>query len=458
MGLIKAAKDAVTTMLQDQWREYFYCDSLSSDVLVVKGRKKVNNGRNANKGNDNIITDGSIIAVNEGQCMIIVDQGQVVEFCADAGEFVYDNSTEPSLFSGNLEESIMDTFKTVGKRFTFGGATAKDQRVYYFNIKENMSNLFGTATPIPFRVVDANIGLDVDISIRCNGEYSFRICDPLLFYKNVCGNVSQSFEKSQIASQLKAELMNAMQPAFAKISAMGVRYSAVPAHSMELAEILNQELSSKWRELRGIEIVSLNIRGMNASEEDEKMIKELQKKAVYRNPGMAAAELASAQADAMRAAASNKAAGPMMAFANMNMAAQAGGVQAGQLFQMSGQSYGQGQLGNQQPTAAQMGFTPMQPSSQAGTPAAGWTCSCGKADNKGKFCGECGAKKPADAGWTCSCGTVNQGKFCMECGARKPAGAVAYRCDKCGWEPKDPTKPPKFCPECGDIFNDDDVK
>ena len=293
MGLIKAAKDAITTMLEDQWREYFYCDSLSSDVLVVKGRKKVSNGRGANKGNDNIITDGSIIAVNEGQCMIIVDQGQVVEFCADAGEFVYDNSTAPSLFSGNLEESIMDTFKAVGKRFTFGGATAKDQRVYYFNIKENMSNLFGTATPVPFRVVDANIGLDVDISIRCNGDYSFRICDPLLFYKNVCGNVADRFEKSQIASQLKSELMNAMQPAFAKISAMGVRYSAVPAHSMELAEILNKELSSKWKDLRGIEIVSMNIRGMNASEEDEKMIKELQKKAVYRNPNMAAAELAS---------------------------------------------------------------------------------------------------------------------------------------------------------------------
>ena len=454
MGLIKAAKDAITTMLEDQWREYFYCDSLSSDVLVVKGRKKVSNGRGANKGNDNIITDGSIIAVNEGQCMIIVDQGQVVEFCADAGEFVYDNSTEPSLFSGNLEESIMDTFKAVGKRFTFGGATAKDQRVYYFNIKENMSNLFGTATPVPFRVVDANIGLDVDISIRCNGDYSFRICDPLLFYKNVCGNVADRFEKSQIASQLKSELMNAMQPAFAKISAMGVRYSAVPAHSMELAEILNKELSSKWKDLRGIEIVSMNIRGMHASEEGEKVIKELQKKAVYRNPNMAAAELASAQADAMRAAASNQAAGPMMAFAGMNMAAQAGGVQAGQLFQMGGQQAG----GQAQPTAAQMGFTPMQPASQAGVAAAGWTCSCGKTDNKGKFCGECGAKKPADAGWTCSCGTVNQGKFCMECGAKKPAGAVAYRCDKCGWEPEDPTKPPKFCPECGDIFNDEDVK
>lgn len=459
MGLIKAAKDAIGSMLADQWREYFYCDSLSNDILVVKGQKRVNSGRNSNKGSDNIITDGSIIAVNEGQCMIIVDQGQIVEFCADAGEFVYDNSTEPSLFSGELSETIMNTFKVVGKRFTFGGNTGKDQRVYYFNIKEIMSNLFGTAVPIPFRVVDANIGLDVDISIRCNGEYSFRICDPLLFYKNVCGNVSGRYEKAQMASQLKAELMSAMQPAFARISAMGVRYSAVPAHTAELTDFLNQELSDKWKELRGIEIVSMTIRGMNASEEDEQMIKDLQRTAVFRNPGMAAATLTTAQAEAMKAAASNTATGPMMAFANMNMAAQAGGVQAGTLYQMAGQ-------GQQAPTAAQMGFMPTgqgaggagQGSSGQVQAVPGWTCSCGKADNRGKFCMECGTKKPQDAGWTCSCGTVNQGKFCMECGSRKPAGAVAYRCDKCGWEPEDPTKPPKFCPECGDVFDDSDVK
>ncbi len=454
MGLIKAAKDAIGSMLADQWREYFYCDSLSNDILVVKGQKRVNSGRNSNKGSDNIITDGSIIAVNEGQCMIIVDQGQIVEFCADAGEFVYDNSTEPSLFSGELSETIMNTFKVVGKRFTFGGNTGKDQRVYYFNIKEIMSNLFGTAVPIPFRVVDANIGLDVDISIRCNGEYSFRICDPLLFYKNVCGNVSGRYERSQMASQLKAELMSAMQPAFARISAMGVRYSAVPAHTAQLTDFLNQELSDKWRELRGIEIVSMTIRGMNASEEDEQMIKDLQRTAVFRNPGMAAATLTTAQAEAMKAAANNTATGPMMAFANMNMAAQAGGVQAGTLYQMAGQ-------GQPAPTAAQMGFMPTgqnQGGSGQTQAAAGWTCSCGKTDNKGKFCMECGSKKPQDAGWTCSCGTVNQGKFCMECGSRKPAGAVAYRCDKCGWEPQDPTKPPKFCPECGDIFDDSDVK
>lgn len=449
MGLIKAAKDAVGGLLADQWREYFYCDSLSNDILVIKGQKRAGRGRGSNtKGSDNIITDGSVIAVNEGQCMILVDQGEIVEFCAEPGEFVYDHSTEPSLFYGNLGEGLRKTFSAIGKRFSFGGDTGKDQRVYYFNVKENMSNLFGTANPIPFRVVDANIGLDVDISIRCNGEYSFKMVDPLLFYKNVSGNVPDRYVKAEIAGQLKAELLTAMQPALAKVSAMGVRYSAVPAHSQELAQFLNQELSEKWRQLRGIEIVMMNIRGLNASEEDEQMIKELQRTAVFRNAGMAAANLSTAQAEAMKAAASNKSAGPMMAFAGMNMANTAGGFNAGQLYQMSG---GQGQPS--QPTPEQMGFA-----AAGGQQAGGWTCQCGQAGNQGRFCEECGSPKPVEGGWTCDCGTVNKGKFCMECGAKKPAGAYLYRCDKCGWEPQDPAHPPKFCPECGDIFDENDRK
>ena len=321
MGLIKAAKDAIGSLMADQWREYFYCDALSNDVLVVKGQKRVNEGRNSNtKGSDNIISNGSIIAVNEGQCMIIVDQGGIVEFCADAGEFLYDSSTEPSLLYGSLGENIKESFNILGRRLTFGGNTAKDQRVYFFNIKEIMGNLFGTANPIPFRVVDTNIGLDVDIAIRCNGEYSFKIVDPLLFYKNVCGNVVDSYKRAEIIGKMKSELLAALQPAFAKISAMGVRYSAIPAHSLELSRAMNEELSALWSELRGIEIVDLSINSVKASEEDEQMIKDLQKTAVFRNAGMAAANLSTAQADAMKLAAANTATGPMMAFAGMNMA------------------------------------------------------------------------------------------------------------------------------------------
>lgn len=413
MGLIRAAKESISSMLAEQWREYFYCDSLSNEVLALKASKKVKKGKTSNTVDDNIITNGSIIAVNEGQCMIIVDQGQVVEFCADPGEFVYDASTEPSMLYGDLEITVEASVKKAIERFTFGGAPAKDQRVYYFNLKENTANLFGTANPVPFRVVDNNIGLDVDIAVRCNGEYSFRIVDPLVFYANVCGNVMSTYKKADIAGQMKAELLTALQPAFARISAMGVRYSAVAAHTMELTEALKQELSTKWRELRGIELVSMAINSIKASEEDEEMIKNLQKTAVLRNTSMAAATLTEAQAEAMKAAASNTATGPMMAFAGMNMAAMSGGMDANQLYAM--------------------GMQPQQMQPQVQT------------------------QPLAQKGWACSCGNVNLGKFCSECGQRKPAGAPLYRCDKCGFEPVDPTKPPKFCPECGDAFDDSDV-
>lgn len=441
MGLIKAVTGAIGGVVSDQWLEYFYCDSLDEDILVTKGQKKTKGRASNNKGEENIISNGSIVAVNEGQCMIIVDQGKVVEVCAEAGEFRYDTSSEPSLLYGSLGENIKKTFSTLGKRITFAGDTAKDQRVYFFNTKEIMGNKYGTANPVPFRVVDNNIGLDIDIAIRCNGEYSYKIIDPILFYTNVCGNVRDNYERSEIDSQLKTELMTALQPAFAKISAMGIRYSAVPAHTMELADALNEVLSEKWTQLRGIEIVSFGINAMKASEEDEAMIKELQKNAVLRNPNMAAATLAGAQAEAMKAAASNTSTGPMMAFAGMNMATQAGGMNAQQLFQMG---------------AAQQAAAPAP--AAAPVAVAGWTCSCGKSGNTGKFCSECGSPQPVADGWTCSCGAVNKGKFCSECGAKKPAGAPLYQCDKCGWKPEDPANPPKFCPECGDPFDDNDVQ
>lgn len=431
MGLIKAMKSAVSSVAADQWKEFFYCDALDNEVLASKARKRVNGGRGSNtKGDDNIISNGSVVAVNEGQCMIIVDQGKVVEFCAEAGEFVYDTSSEPSLFCGSFGESLADTFETIGKRFTFGGDTAKDQRVYFFNTKEIMGNKYGTSSPVPFRVVDANIGLDIDITLRCNGEYSYRITDPLLFYKNVCGNISGDFMKSEIESQLKTELLSALQPAFARISELGVRYSLIPKHTTELMNILNEELSAKWSGLRGISIVSFGMNSVKAPEEDEAMIKELQRTAVYRNPNMAAATLVNAQADAMRAAASNTAAGPVMAFAGMNMANAAGGMNANALFAM-GQQQGAG--------------TPqMQQNSTAG-------------QQPGGMAGQPGGQGNA-AGWVCSCGQVNKGKFCSECGQKKPAGEALYRCDKCGWEPEDPKNPPKFCPECGDPFNDSDIR
>ncbi len=463
MGLIRAMGGAVGGTLADQWKEYFYCEAMDADVLVCKGQKRVS-GRSSNtKGSDNIITNGSVVAVNEGQCMIIVEQGKVVELCSEPGEFVYDTSTEPSIFEGKLSKSIKEVFATIGKRFTFGGDTAKDQRIYYFNTKEIIGNKYGTPNPVPFRVVDNNIGLDVDISIRCNGEYSYKIVNPILFYTNVCGNVEEEYERSEIDSMLKTELLTALQPAFAKISDMGIRYSALPGHTMEIADALNAVLSKKWADLRGIEVASFGINSVTASKEDEEMIKQLQKTAVLQNPNMAAATLVGAQGEAMKAAASNPN-GAMAGFMGMGMVQNSMGTDAQSLFAM-----GQQQRMQQQNQAQQLAAQEQRSVAQAGQPGQnnaavsnevsnGWVCECGIL-NTGKFCVECGKPKPQPVqGWVCSCGTVNKGKFCMECGAKKPAEAPLYKCDKCGWEPEDPKNPPKFCPECGDPFDDNDIQ
>ena len=441
MGLIKAGIGALGGTLADQWKEFFYCEAMPKEVLVTKGQKRVS-GRSSNtKGSDNIISSGSGIAVADGQCMLIVEQGKVVEVCAEPGEFTYDTSTEPSIFSGSLGESIKATFKTIGKRFTYGGDTGKDQRVYYFNTKELIDNKFGTPNPIPFRVVDSKIGLDVDVSVRCSGVYSYKIADPLLFYTNVCGNVEQEYTRDELDSQLKTEFISALQPAFGKLSDMELRPNQIVSHNTDLENAMNAALSAKWGELRGLKVVSIALGSVTLPDEDAEMIKQAQRTAIMRDPTMAAATLVGAQADAMKAAAGNSA-GAMTGFMGMGMAMNAGGgMNAQNLFAMGQQ--------NQQ----------AQPAAPVAAPAAtGWKCACG-ATATGNFCPECGAKKPADAaGWTCACGAVNKGKFCQNCGAKKPEGAPLYRCDKCGWEPEDPQHPPKFCPECGDPFDENDRK
>ena len=396
MGLIRAGLNAAGGVLGDQWKEFFRCEAIPADVLAMKGQKAGGRRSVNNKGSDNIITNGSVILVADGQCMMIVDQGKIVEFAAEPGEYTYDASTQPTIFCGDFGEGVKKSFVEFGRRVTFGGEPSKDQRIYYFNTKELPGNKYGTPSPVPFRVVDTNIGLDTDVGLRCFGVFSYRICDPMLFYKNVCGNVSADYTREELDGQLRSELLSALGMAFGKISEMGIRYSALQMHTLELADTLNDILSKKWREKRGLEIVSIGISSLTPVEEDMKRIQELQAASAYATPQHAAAQLFKAQAEAMKAA-----------------------------------------------PAAPTGDT--------------WKCpSCG-ASVTGKFCTECGTKKPEADGWVCACGAVNKGKFCCECGAKKPAGVPQYRCDKCGWEPPKGTKPPKFCPECGDPFDDGDI-
>ena len=382
MGLLKAGVGAAGGVLADQWREYFYCEALGADTLVAKGCKRVG-GRSSNtRGEGNVISDGSIVAVADGQCMMVVEDGEVVEVCAEPGDFVYDTGTEPSVFAGSLGQMVKKSFEQVGRRFTFGGDAGKDQRVYYFNTKEIVGNKYGTASPVPFRVVDEKIGLDVDITVRCNGEYSYKLVDPLMFYKNVCGNVEDAYTRDTIDSQLKSELLTALQPAFARISEMGIRYS----------------------------------------EDQEQMIRDLQKAAVMANPAMAAANIAAAQSDAMRTAADNPS-GAAMGFMGMGMAGSMGGMNASQLFEQAGQQAGAQAASAQQANAQATPVVAAAVGAAAAGSAAegGWTCSCG-ARNTGKFCSNCGSPRPeADGSWFCpECGTQNNGNFCSGCGTKRP--------------------------------------
>ena len=436
MGLIKAGIGALGGVMDDQWKEYFYCEALDMDTLVVKGRKRVS-GRSSNtKGSDNLISNGSVIAVADGQCMIIVEQGKVVEVCAEPGEFVYDKSTEPSIFSGKLGSSILDTFKAIGKRFTYGGDTGKDQRVYYFNTKEIMGNKFGTPSPIIFEVMNKRIGFSRTVNVRCNGVYSYMITNPLLFYTKVCGNVEQAFTRDQIDAQMKTEFVSALQPAFGALAEMELRPAQLPAKVNELRQAMNEALQYEWVESRGITVAKIALNPITLNPEDMKKIQEMEDSMSYgSNAAMMAGRMTSATATAMETAAGNSA-GAMTGFMGMGMA---GGVMGGG-FNAAQQLYGMGQQQQAQQAAAN-----------------GWKCKCGTIAT-GKFCPECGSPKPADGGsWTCACGMKNTGKFCQDCGSKKPAGVPQYRCDKCGWQPADPTKAPRFCPECGDPFDNGDI-
>ena len=431
MGLIKAALGAIGGALADQWKDYFYCDSIPVDTLVVIGKRHGGTqGRSSNTSAENIITNGSKLVVNDGQCMIIVDDGKVMEVCAEPGNYTYDSNSQSSIFvnGSTIMEKLSILAEEIGRRFTFGGTPGRDQRIYYFNIKEITGNKYGTPTAIPFRVVDRNIGLDIDVSVRCFGEYSYRIVDPIKFYGNVCGNVTDSYKRDQIDSQLKTELLTALQPAFAKISELEIRPNALPAHTMEIAEVLNKVLDAKWGERRGIEVVEFGISSVTIPDEDAQQIKDLQRTGALRSPDMAAANWIASNAEAQKAAASNSA-GAMTGFMGMGMLNNmGGGSNVNSMFDMLGRS--------------QQSQKPQQNQQQA---AQGWTCECGHSGNTGKFCAECGKPKPAPAGeWQCECGAKNTGKFCQECGKPKPA-SNEWTCSECGHE----GNKGKFCAECG---------
>ena len=424
MGLIKAGIGAAGGVMADQWKEFFYCDALPSDVLVRKGQKRTSYRSSNFRGNENIITNGSGIAVADGQCMIIVEQGKVVEVCAEPGEYTFDTSTEPSIFSGDLSDSIMETFRAIGKRFTYGGDTAKDQRVYYFNTKEIMNNRFGTPSPIMFEVVNKRMGMSRTVQVRCNGTYTYVIADPLLFYSRVCGNVEYEFTRDQIDAQLKSEFIDALQPAMAALAEQELRPAQLPGKANELKAAMNEALRQDWIENRGLAVGKITLNPITLTPEDMQKINQMEDAMTLgANPFMMAGRMTDATANAMETAAANEG-GATNGFFGMNMAGgtMGGGFNAAQNFY-------------------QTGVQQMQQKSAPAASADGWTCACGAA-NTGKFCTQCGTKKPESNSWTCVCGAVNQGNFCTQCGTKKPENS-SWTCS-CG-----AVNTGKFCPNCG---------
>lgn len=416
MGLIRAALQAGGTVLADQWKEYFHVDSMSNDELVVKGYKQT---KGNNKGGDDIISNGSAISVGEGQVALIVEDGKIVEFCAEPGRFIWDASSEPSMFCGGFFKGLVDSFKKFGERFTFGGDRAKTQRVYYVNVKEIMDNKFGTTTPMVYDDQYYRTAL----YIRYFGQFSFKITDPIVFFTQIAGVVSDKYDRSSLMDMCKDEFMTALDTSLSMLAAEGVKFSQIPIKQREIARYMSDTLDTDWKERRGMEVVSVAIAKVTPDDKSRKRIEEFDTNVMHSNPNAMAGGLAYAQMQAMQKAAENDA-GAMTGFMGLGMV---GGM-------ASATAPANAELVN---TAKELHQAEQKQDENA------WICSCG-AKNTGKFCMECGSKKPEPAGsWTCSCGATSNGKFCPNCGSKKPSG---YEC-KCGYKSDAPFK---FCPNCGE--------
>ncbi len=421
MGLIRALAAGASTVLADQWREYFTCDSLSGNVLVAKGQLKTKKRGffgARNKATEDIITNGSVISVNEGQVAIIVSDGKIVDFCAEAGYFKWDASTEPSMLSGSFLRGLVDSFKRVGYRFTFGGDAGSQQRVYYVNTKEIMDNKFGTATPMPYDDPYYKTAL----YIRYFGQYTFKITDPLVFFSSIAGNVADVYTSDDLKEIAADEFMTALDSALARLSAEGIKFSQLPVKQREIAAYMSDTLDTEWRERRGIEIVSVALAKVTPDDESRKRIEEFDTNVMHAAPDAMAGGMAYAQMRAMRDAANN-AAGAMTGFMGVGMAAGAMGVRG-------------------QETLLDAARDLEAKKAAAADPTSEKCPKCG-ALAAGKFCPECGTAMPSDDGeWTCKCGAVCRARFCPECGSPRPTG---YTCE-CGYPSPEPFK---FCPECG---------
>ncbi|WP_374286447.1 SPFH domain-containing protein [Lactococcus sp.] len=423
MGIIKAATSAMGGSMADQWLEVIEPNEMSDQTVFTKGVKvRKNDKRGSNrKGTEDVITDGSVVHVYPNMMMLLVDGGKIIDYTAEEGYYTVKNDTAPSMFNGNLRESIQESFF----RFKFGGVTPQKQQVFYINLQEIKGIKFGTATPLQY----FDNFYNAELFVRTYGTYSIKITDPLAFYANAIPKNKDRVEIQDINEQYVSEFLTALNTAINQYSAQGERVSFLTSKSMELAKYMSTVLDEDWKNLRGMEIVAVALASISYTEDSQKLINMRNQGAMLGDPTIREGYVQGAVARGMENAGSNPG-GSTNAFMGMNM--------------------GMNQAGNfiGQATAANQSQQQAQQAKQ--TDENTWMCSCGS-KNTGKFCQNCGKAKPVSAdSWTCSCGTENTGKFCQNCGKAKPA-TDAY-CSECGALISLANGQPKFCPECGKNF------
>lgn len=402
MGIIKAATSAIGGGLADQWLEVIEPDNMSDSTVMTKGVKvRRNDKRGSNrKGTEDVITDGSVIHVYPNMMMLLVDGGRIIDYTAEEGYYTVKNELAPSMLNGSLKDAISETFD----RFKFGGVTPQKQQVFYINLQEIKGIRFGTSSPLNY----FDNFYNAELFLRAHGNYSLRITDPILFYTNAIPKNKSQVDINDINEQYLAEFLTALQTAINKMSADGERISYVPSKSMELSKYMGTVLDDSWRELRGMEIVSVAVASISYTDDSVKLINMRNQGAMLGDPSIREGYVQGSVARGMESAGSN-AAGATTGFVGMGMGMNAGGGYLNQASQ-----------NNQQQ---------MQQQASAQNNADHWDCP--------------------------QCGTSNTGKFCSNCGAPKPTSdgpSLKMKCSDCGEVIDLANGIPKFCPNCGKPF------
>ena len=416
MGLIQAAASAIGGTLADSWLEVIEPDTMTETTLMVSG-VQVRKGKGSNtKSSSNSVSNGSVIHVYPNTMMLLMDSGKIVDYCAQEGYYKVSASTAPSLFNGELKDTLKDTWE----RFKFGGVPSSTQKVFYINLAEIKGIKFGTKNPVNY----FDSFYNSELFLRAHGTYSIKITDPLKFYMEAIPKGAAKVNVEDINEQMLNEFLDALQSAINQMSVDGVRISMITSKSRELSKYMSKTLDEEWNELRGIEICSVGIASISYDDESKKLINMRNQGAMMSNATIREGFVQSSVAQGLQNAGSNT--GNMGGFVAMGMGMNA----AGGFMQAASQT-------NAQQMAAEQAAAQQQQQ-----PANGWTCKCGTV-NTGNFCTNCGEKKPAASGsWKCSCGTENTGNFCTNCGAKKPA-SDEWTCS-CGTVNKG-----NFCNNCG---------